>query len=154
MQQRDGACYDEAVRAWEVSDLLAMLRAEVEISTQPLPIHLLDGPTADLQELASCRWLTPLRPLHPDCTPVAARSGLGHRPGKRPSARAFACPATERSLIEFRHHSLKASTIASWSLPVAVEVSKSFRQGPELHSRPVQTLDHLQPAGKPCKRRR
>ena len=29
------------------------------------------------------------------------------------------------SLIEFRHHSLKASTIASWSLPVAVEVSKS-----------------------------
>ena len=34
--------------------------------------------------------------------------------------RAFACPATERSLIEFRHHSLKASTIVSWSLPVAV----------------------------------
>ena len=30
-----------------------------------------------------------------------------------------------RSLIEFRHHSLKASTIAIWSLPVAVEVSKS-----------------------------
>ena len=50
---------------------------------------------------------------------------LGRRPGKRPSARAFAWPATERSLIEVRHHSLKASTIASWSLPVAVEVSKS-----------------------------
>ena len=33
-----------------------------------------------------------------------------------PSARAFACPATERSLIEFRYHSLKASTIVSWSL--------------------------------------
>ena len=31
----------------------------------------------------------------------------------------------ERSLIEFRHHSLKASTIESWSLPVGVAVSKS-----------------------------
>ena len=50
---------------------------------------------------------------------------LGRRPGKRPSARAFAWPATERSLIEFRDNSLKASTIASWSLPVDVEVSKS-----------------------------
>ena len=50
---------------------------------------------------------------------------LGRRPGNRPSARAFACPATERSLIEFRHHSLKASTIVSWSLPVAVAVLKS-----------------------------
>ena len=39
--------------------------------------------------------------------------------------RAFACPATERSLIEFRHHSLTASTIESWSLPVDVAVSKS-----------------------------
>ena len=29
-----------------------------------------------------------------------------------------------------------------------------FRQRPELHSRSVQTLDHLQPAGKPCERRR
>ena len=44
---------------------------------------------------------------------------------QRPSARAFACPATERSRIEFRHHSLKASTIVSWSLPVAVAVLKS-----------------------------
>ena len=31
---------------------------------------------------------------------------------------------------------------------------KVLRQGPELHSRPVQALDHLQPAGKPCERRR
>ena len=28
MPQRDGACYDEAVRAWEASDHLDMLRAE------------------------------------------------------------------------------------------------------------------------------
>ena len=50
---------------------------------------------------------------------------LGRRPGKRFSAYAYAYPATERSLIEFRHHSLKASTIESWSLPVDVAVSKS-----------------------------
>ena len=49
MQQRDGACYDEAVRTWEASDRLDMLRAEAAISTHPLPVHLLDGPTADLQ---------------------------------------------------------------------------------------------------------
>ena len=54
MQQREGACYDEAVReavilAWEASDRPATLRAESAISTHPLPVHLLDGPAADLQ---------------------------------------------------------------------------------------------------------
>ena len=44
---------------------------------------------------------------------------------ERPSARAFAWPATERFLIDFRHHSLNASTIEGWSLPLAVDVSKS-----------------------------
>ena len=34
-------------------------------------------------------------------------------------------PAADRSLIEFRHHSLKASTIESWSSPVDVAVSNS-----------------------------
>ena len=34
-------------------------------------------------------------------------------------------PQTERSLIEFRRHSLKASTIEIWSLPVDVDVSES-----------------------------
>ena len=73
--------------------------------------------------LARSRWLTPSTAL-PECTPLLLGQA-GRRPGKRPSARAFAWPATERSLIEFRHHSLKASTIESWSLPVGVEVSKS-----------------------------
>ena len=68
-----------------------MLRAEAAISTQPLPVHLLDGPTADLQELGQFPLAHPLRPFHPDVLPL-------------PLAQA-------RSLIEFRHHSLKASTI-------------------------------------------
>ena len=76
------------------------------------------------KRLASSRWLTPSdrsTRMYSRCCSVR----LGRRPGKRPSARAFAWPATERSLIEFRHHSLKASTIESWSLPMDVAVSKS-----------------------------
>ena len=76
------------------------------------------------RSLASSRWLPPLdrsSVMYSRCYP----DSRGRRPGKRPSVRALAWPATERSLMEFRHHSLKASTIWSWSLPVAVEVSKS-----------------------------
>ena len=94
------------------------------------------------RRLASSRWLTPFDRstwMYSRCRSVR----LGRRPEKRPSVRAFAWPATERSLIEFRHHSLKASTIESWSRPLAVARVKVFRQGPELVFHPVQTLDHL-----------
>ena len=78
------------------------------------------------RRLASSRWLTPFDRstwMYSRCRSVRH----GCRPEKRPSARAFAFawPATVRSLIEFRHHSLKASTIESWSRPLAVDVSKS-----------------------------
>ena len=102
-----------------------MLRAEAVISTQPLRVHLLDGPTADLQALGQFPLAHSHRPLHPDVLllllgqagPSAGGKPLGPQPspGPRPS----------RSLIEFRCHSLKASTIASCNLPVAVEVLKS-----------------------------
>ena len=88
------------------------------ISSQPLLVHLLDGPAADLQALGQLPLAHPPRPLHPDVLPLL----LGQA---GPSARALAWPATERFLMEFRHHSLKASTIWSWSLPLAVAVSKS-----------------------------
>ena len=100
------------------------------------------------RSLASSRWLIPFERstrMYWRCCSVR----LGRRPGKRPSARAFACPATERSLIEFRHHSLKASTIASWSLPVAVEVSKSSDRDRNSTPARVQALDHLQPVCQP-----
>ena len=89
-----------------------------------LPVHLLDGPAVDLQELGQFPLADSLR-SHPRMYSRCCSVRLGRRPGKRPSARAFAWPATERSLIELRHHSLKASTIESWSLPVDVAVSKS-----------------------------
>ena len=104
--------------------LPAMSRAEAAIFTPPLPVHLLDGPTADLQALGQFPLAHSHRPLHPDVPPLP----LGKA---RPTARETALyprlrlPATERSLIEFCHHSLKTSTIASWSLPVDVAVSKS-----------------------------
>ena len=100
-----------------------MLPAEAAISTQPLPVHLLDGPAADLQALGQFPLAHSLRPLHPDVLPLPLGQ-FGPPAENRPSARALAWPATERSLIEFRHHSLKASTIESWSRPVAVDVSK------------------------------
>ena len=74
--QRDGVCYDEAVRAWEGSDHLDMLRAEAVIFTEPLLIHLLDGPTADLQALDQVPLAHSPRPLFPDVLPLLlGRSG-------------------------------------------------------------------------------
>ena len=109
----------------------------------PVQHGLLDGSTANLQELGQFPLAHYLRPFRPNVFPCCSVR-LGRRPGKRLSARAFAWPATERFLIEFRHHSLKASTIASRSFPVAVAALKTpCRQGPEFYSRPVQ------PAGQP-----
>ena len=48
----------------------AMLQAEAAISIQPLPVHLLDGPTADLQELGQFPLAHSLRPLHLDVLPL------------------------------------------------------------------------------------
>ena len=73
--------------------------------------------------LASSRWLTLLDRsslMYSRCCSVST----GSRPGKRPSVRALVWPATERSLMELRHHSLKASTIWSWCFPLAVAVPK------------------------------
>ena len=75
------------------------------------------------KRLASYCWLTLFdrsAPMYSCCRLVR----VGRRPGQRPSARAFAWHATERSLIEFHHYSLKASTIRSGSRSVAVGVSK------------------------------
>ena len=90
-----------------------MLRAEAAISTQPY--------------LPTCWMVQRLTPfdrssrVYSRCYSVR----LGLRSGKRPWVRALAWPTTESSLSEFRHHSLKASTIEGWSLPVGVDVSKS-----------------------------
>ena len=104
------------------------------------------------RRLASSRWLTPLDPssrMYSRCCSVR----LGRRPGKRPSVRAFACPATECSLIELRHYSLNASTIWSWSL-LWTWSCRSFSTEPKLNAAQAQVLGHLRPAGRPCKRRR
>ena len=39
-------------------------------STQPLPVHLLDGPTTDLQALGKFPLAHSLRPFHPDVLPL------------------------------------------------------------------------------------
>ena len=71
-----------------------MLPAEAAISSQLLPVHLLDGPTADLQELGQFPLAHSLRRstrMYSRCCSLR----LGRRPGKRPSVRAFAWPATD-----------------------------------------------------------
>ena len=81
MQQRDDACYDEAVRAWEASDRLDMLRAEAAFSIQVLPAHLLDGPATDAQELGQFPLAHPLdrsTRMYSRCCSVR----LGRRPGE------------------------------------------------------------------------
>ena len=76
------------------------------------------------RRMASSNLLTPCDRSPRMCS-LYCSVRVGRCPGKRPSVRALAWPATERSLMEFRHHSLKASTTASCSLPVDVDVSKS-----------------------------
>ena len=116
---------------------------------QPLPVHLLDGPTAE----PPGAWPGPAGSLPstalPGCTPVAARSGSAAGQGTAPRPAPSPAPRPSASLIEFRHHSLQASTIVSWSLPVAVAVSKSSDRDRNSTPRPVQALDHLQPVGQP-----
>ena len=49
---------------------VAILCAEAVISTYPLPVHLLDGPAADLQLLGQFPLAHSLRPLHLDVLPL------------------------------------------------------------------------------------
>ena len=89
------------VRAWEASDRLAMLRAEAAIPIQLLPVHLLDGPAADLLALGKFPLAHSLRTFRPDVLPLllgqagppAGKTALGRKncprsmpsPGSRPS---------------------------------------------------------------------
>ena len=120
-------------------------------STHTLPVHLLDGPAADLQELGQFPLAHSLRPLHPDALPLLLGQG-------RPSARETALGPRLRlardrplpdgvppPLAEGEHH-LELELAGGRG---RVEV---FRQGPELHSRQVQALDHLETIGQPTLR--
>ena len=116
--------------------------------TQPLPVHLLDGPTADLQALGQFPLAHSIRPLCPDVLPlplVQARPPPREPPlGPRlrlPRGRALP-DRVPPPLAEGEHH--RELELAGGRGRV-----KIFRQGPELHSRPVQALDHLQPVGQP-----
>ena len=132
---------------------VAMLCAEAVIPTQLLPVHLLDGPTADLQLLGQFPLAHPFRPLHPDVLPLllgeagpsAGEPALGPR---LRLARHRALPdRVPPPLAEGEHH----REVALAGGRGRVEV---FRQGPELPSYTVQALDHLRPVGQPRKRRR
>ena len=124
------------------------IRAVAAISIQPLPVHLLDGPAADLQSLGQFPLAHSLRPLHPDVLPLllgqarppAWETALGPRlrlAGDRPLPDRVPPP-----LAEGEHH--RELELAGGRGRVEV-----FRQGPELHSSMVQALDHLQAVGQP-----
>ena len=114
---------------------VAILCAKAVISTYPLPVHLLDGPTADLQELGQFPLAHSLRPLHLDVLPVAARSGWASgrgnaprpapSPGRRPSVpcRTSFWSAPERSMWMTRPgwvvHKRAFVTLGHNSLPSA-----------------------------------
>ena len=127
---------------------LGKVRAEAAISIQPLPVHLLDGPTADLQELGQFPLAHSLRPLHPDVLPLPL--GQAGPPARETPLGPRLCLARGRALpdrvppplAEGEHH--RELELAGGRRGVEV-----LRQGPELHSRMVQTLDHLQPIGQP-----
>ena len=151
--QRDGACYDAAVCAREASDHLDMLRSEAAISTQLLPVHLLEGLTADLQALGQFPHAHSLRPLHPNVLPLLR--GQAGPPARETALGSCLNLALDRAvpdrvpppIAEGEHHRELELTGGHGRV-------EAFLQGTKLYSRPVQALDHLQPAGKPCKWRR
>ena len=82
-QQRDGTCYNEAVRGWDASDRLGMLCAEDAISTQPYLSTCWMVQRLTSRSLARSRWLIPFdrsRRMYSRCCSLR----LGRRPGKQP----------------------------------------------------------------------
>ena len=136
-----------AVRAWEPSDHRPCSVQMLRFSVSPYPSTCWMVQRLTSRRLASSRWLTPFDRSSLDVLSLLLGQARPSARETRPSARAFAWPATERSLIEFRHHSLKASTITSWSLPVDVAVSKSSARDRNSTPAMVQAFDHLQPVG-------
>ena len=110
-------------------------------------------PAAGPQALGQFPLADSLRPRHPDLLPsLLAQAGPATRePPLGPSprrARDRALPdRVPPPLAEGEHR--RALELAGGRSRVEV-----FCQGTEFHSRPVQALDHLQPVGKLCKRRR
>ena len=117
-------------------------RAKAAFPVQPLPVGLLDRPVADLQALGQFPLAHSLRPLHSYVLPLllgqagpsAGETALGPR---LRLARDRALPDRVRPpLAEGEHH-------RKLELPGGRGRVEGFRQGPELHSRPVP------PAGQP-----
>ena len=102
----------------------ATFRAEAAFPVQPLPIHLLDGPAADLQLLGQFPLAHSLRPLCPDILPLLLAQA---RPSARESTLGSRLSLNRDRALPDRvpPAPLKASTMESWSLPVDVAVSKS-----------------------------
>ena len=149
----EGLCRGAALAGNWSSCQPAMLRAQDAISTQPLSFHLFDSPTADLQALGQFPLAHSLRPFHLDVLSLSL--GQARLPARETPLGPHLRLARDRALpdrvsppfAEGEHH-------RELELAVGRGRVKFFRQGPELLFHPVQTLDHLQPAGKPCKRRR
>ena len=124
------------------------IRVEAAVSTQPLPVGLLDGPTADLQALGQFPLAHSLRPLCPDVLrlllgqagPSAGEPALGPR---LRLARDRALPdRVSPPLAEGEHH--RELELAGGRRSIEV-----FRKRPELHSRPVQALITCSPQVSP-----
>ena len=149
----EGLCRGAALAGNWSSCQPAMLRAQDAISTQPLPFHLFGIPTADLQPLGQFPLAHSLRPFHLDVLSLSL--GQARLPARETPLGPHLRLVCNRALpdrvsppfAEGEHH--RELELAGGRRCVEV-----FRQGPELNSHPMQVLDHLQPAGQPCKRLR
>ena len=125
-----------------------MLGTEAASPIHLLPVHLLDGPAADVQALGQYPLAHSLRPFHPDVLPLLlgqARPSAGETPldSRLRLSRHRALPVrVPPPLAESEHH--RELELAGGRGRVEV-----FRQGPELHTPQVQVLNYLQPIGQP-----
>ena len=116
------------------------------MSSQLLPFDLLDGPTADLQAFGQFPLTHSSRPLLPDVLPLVL--GQDRSPSGEPALGPRLGLAGDRALPDGVPPPLAEGELhLELQLPVGRGRVEVLRQGPELHSRVVQALDHLQPVG-------
>ena len=146
-------CFSGSAGVLEIFRGLARCCPGCHVPSKPYPSSCWIVQRLTSRRLASSLWLTPFdrsTRMYSRCYSVRVGLRLGQTalgPRVRLSCHRPLPDRVPPPVAEGEHH--RELELAGGRRSVEV-----FRQGTGLHSRPVQALDHLRPAGQPCKRRR